>query len=74
MKTTYISMQKFIEHEGRLYRFTEGSEQAVCTIEWAKQVLARENVKFAGNGLMSHDVAGQRLERAEDFLLNYLCI
>lgn len=74
MKTKYIGQHKFIEHNDRLYLFTDVSEQAICTIEWAETVLSRENVMFTGTGLMSHDIAGKRLENAEDILLNYLCI
>ena len=73
MKTTYIGQEKFIQRGGRVFRITEQSEDAATSAEWADGVLSRENIKCP-NGRMSHEVAGEVLDKAEDTLIDYLCI
>ncbi|MDU4254509.1 hypothetical protein [Pseudomonas sp.] len=73
MQTTYIGQEKFIQRGGRIFRITEQSTEAATNAEWADGVLARENVRFP-NGRMSHEVANEMLEQAEDTLLDYLCV
>ncbi|EPH5795442.1 hypothetical protein ACS2R3_002951 [Pseudomonas aeruginosa] len=73
MQTTYIGQDKFIQRGGRIFRITEQSADAATSAEWADGVLARENVQLP-NGRMSHEVANEVLEKAEDTLLDFLCV
>ena len=73
MQTTYIGQEKFIQRGGRVFRITDQSTEAATTAEWADGVLSRENVQYP-NGRMSHEVANEMLEQAEDTLLDYLCV
>ncbi|EJS3802561.1 hypothetical protein OE494_29435 [Pseudomonas aeruginosa] len=73
MQTTYVGQDKFIQRGGRIFRFTDDSAEAATNAEWADGVLARENVRYP-NGRMSHEVAGEVLEKAEDTLLDFLCV
>jgi hypothetical protein len=73
MQTTYIGQNKFIQRSGRIFTITEQSADAATGAEWADGVLARESVQFP-DGRMSHEVANEVLERAEDTLLDYLCV
>lgn len=73
MLTTYIGQNEFIKRGGRIFRVTEESTDAATSAEWADGILARENVQFP-NGRMSHEAANEVLEKAEDTLLDYLCI
>ena len=73
MQTTYVGQEKFIQRGGRIFRSTDESAEAATSANWADGVLSRENVHYP-NGRMSHDVAGEGLEKAEDALLEYLCV
>lgn len=73
MQTTYVGQDKFIQRGGRIFRFTDDSAEAATSADWADSVLSRENVRYP-SGRMSHDVAGEVLEKAEDALLEYLCL
>ncbi|KZN20852.1 MULTISPECIES: hypothetical protein [Pseudomonas] len=73
MQTTYIGQNEFIKRGGRIFRVTEESADAATSAEWADGILVRENVQFP-NGRMSHEVANEVLEKAEDTLLDYLCV
>ena len=73
MNTTYIGQEKFIQRGGRIFRMSEASEEAAMNAEWADKILQQENTRFP-NGKMSHEVANEVLEKAEDVLLNYLCV
>lgn len=73
MQTFQIGHKEFIKRGGRTFLITEESADAATNAEWADGILARENVKFP-NGRMSHEVANEVLEKAEDTLLDYLCI
>lgn len=73
MQTTYIGQYKFIQRGGRIFTVTELSADAATSAEWADGVLARESVQFP-NGRMSHEVATEVLEKAENKLLDYLCV
>lgn len=73
MQTTYVGQEKFIQRGGRIFRLTDESAEAATNAEWADSVLARENVRYP-NGRMSHEVANETLEKAEDTLLDYLCV
>ena len=73
MQTFHIGQNEFIKRGGRTYLMTEESADAATSAEWADGVLARENVQFP-NGRMSHEAANEVLEKAEDTLLDFLCI
>lgn len=73
METTYIGQTEYIKRGGRIFRITGQSADAATSAEWADKILLAENVKFP-NGRMSHEVANEELERAEDVLLDYLCV
>lgn len=73
MKTTYIGQEKFIQRGGRIFRMSETSQEAAMNAEWADKILQQENTRFP-NGKMSHEVANEVLEKAEDVLLDYLCV
>lgn len=72
METTFLGNNEFIKHGGQLFLKTEESCFAFYNIEWAKKILSSDNVKFQ-NGMMSHDVAHDVLEEAQDNLLCFLC-
>ena len=72
-QATYIGEEKFILRSGRIFRITEQSADAATNAKWAESILARTNIQFP-NGRMSHEVANEVLEKAEDTLLDYLCV
>ena len=73
MQTFQIGQKEFIKRGGRTFLITEESADAATNAEWADGILARENVKFP-NGRMSHEVANEVQEKAEDTLLDFLCV
>jgi hypothetical protein len=73
MQTVQIGQNKFIKRGGRTFLITEESEDAATNAAWADGILARENVQFP-NSRMSHEVANEVLEKAEDALLDFLCV
>ncbi|WP_020190747.1 hypothetical protein [Pseudomonas putida] len=73
MQTVHIGQNEFIKRGGRIYLMTEESADAATSAEWADGVLARENVQFP-NGRMSHEAANEVLEKAEDTLIEFLCV
>jgi hypothetical protein len=73
MQTVEIGQHKFIKRSGLTFLITEESTDAATNAEWADGILARENVKFP-NGRMSHEVANEVQEKAEDTLLDFLCV
>lgn len=73
MQKINVGQNELVKRGGRTFLLTEESEDAATSAEWADGILARENVQYP-NGRMSHEVANEVLEKAEDTLLDYLCV
>ncbi len=62
-----------LEYNGRTFRSCPASRQCISDLVWASKVLAAPAVTFP-NGRDSHEVAGEVIDKAEDALINYLCL
>ena len=73
MQTTFVGSTKFIQRGGRLFQLCDEAAEAATSAEWADKILSAPAITFP-NGRSSHEVAGEVLDKAEDALIDFLCV
>ena len=69
--TTYINNKKTYTYAGKVYAYNAQSSDLINDLQWAHEVLGRDNVYFEGAQQWAHEIAAKRSIRALSGLVRH---